>query len=94
MSTDAQDTTLKKILKNTTKVYRRVVFLRTFLYFMENPPKYIKCTELYNSCTANTRVVLRKYNYCLQKYKKCIKNTKMYKKTTIYNNCIKNNDDI
>ena len=57
MSTDAQDTTLKKILKNTTKVYRRVVFLRTFLYFMENPPKYIKCTELYNSCTANTRVV-------------------------------------
>ena len=48
---------LKKILKNTTKVYRRVVFLRTFLYFIENPPKYIKCTELYNSCTANTRVV-------------------------------------
>ena len=53
--------TLKKILKNTIKVYRRVVFLRTFLYFFENTPDVPNCIavvqQIHELFSENTIIV-------------------------------------
>ena len=53
--------TLKKILKNTIKVYRRVVFLRTLLYFFENTPDVPNCIavvqQIHELFSENTIIV-------------------------------------
>ena len=79
------DVALKKILKNTIKVSRRVVFLRTLLYFFENTPDVPNCIAV----VQQIHELYSKYTSCLTKIQLLSpKIQKMYKKATIFNNCI------